>query len=166
LLNEYPDASRMTNNMGETPLQLAVETCTPWHGGLELLVESCPKALKFPRKLRMGDHGLCLSVQNPSALSSVNSYDSDENDPMMAMEGMYPFALGAVLGGVSPNKGRIPLDYTEEQKVEHLQQLKQRGLQAVRIVYGLLRSRPDVLEKYRKDVTRDYLKMLKAMEND
>ena len=31
-LKEYPEAARMTNNMGETPLQLAIETCTPWHG--------------------------------------------------------------------------------------------------------------------------------------
>lgn len=156
----------MTNNMGETPLQLAVETCTPWHGGLELLVESCPKALKFPRKLRMGDQGLCLSVLNPSALDSVASYDSDEEDPMAAMEGMYPFALSAVLGGVAKNKRRIPFDYTEEQKQQHMQHLAQKDLQAVRTVFGLLRSRPDVLEKYRKDVTRDYLRMLKQQEDD
>ena len=85
---------------------------------------------------------------------------------MAAMEGMYPFVLAAVLGGVAKNKRRIPFDYSEEQKEQHLQQLAQKDLQAVRSVYGLLRSRPDVLEKYRKDVTRDYLRMLKEQEND
>ena len=79
---------------------------------------------------------------------------------------MYPFVLSAVLGGVAKNKRRIPFDFTEEQKQQHMQHLAQKDLQAVRTVFGLLRSRPDVLEKYRKDVTRDYLRMLKEQEDD
>jgi hypothetical protein len=134
LVEEFPDATRMTNNMGETPLQLAIETCTPWHGGLELLVEACPKALKFPRKLRRDcDAGYSLSVQNHSALASVNSFDTDRTDPMLAMEGMYPFLIAAVLGGVAPHKQRAPVSYSDEMVREHEINLQKKSLQSVRV---------------------------------
>ena len=149
LLEQFPEAARMTNNCGETPLQLAVETCTPWHGGLEALVEACPKALKFPRKLRITDNGLSLAVANHSAIDSVATYDSEEPDPLEPLENMYPFLVSAVLGGVSRNKLRPPVSFSDEMAKEHYANLERKDLQAVRAVYGLLRARPEVLAKYR-----------------
>ncbi|KAL7571965.1 hypothetical protein ACA910_001627 [Epithemia clementina (nom. ined.)] len=150
LLEQFPEAARMTNNCGETPLQLAVETCTPWHGGLEALVEACPKALKFPRKLRITDNGLALAVANHSAIDSVATNDSDEPDPLEPMENMYPFLVAAVLGGVSRNKMRPPVSFSDQMAKEHYANLERKDLQAVRAVYGLLRARPEVLAKYRQ----------------
>mmetsp|Transcript_18651 Transcript_18651/g.43980 ORF Transcript_18651/g.43980 Transcript_18651/m.43980 type:complete len:1290 (+) Transcript_18651:560-4429(+) len=161
LLEQYPEAARMTNNCGETPLQLAVETCTPWHGGLETLVEACPKALKFPRKLRITDNGLSLSVAHHSAIDSVGTVDSDEADPLEDIENMYPFLVSAVLGGVSKNKRRPPVSYTDDMATEHYQNLDRKSLQAIRAVFGLLRARPEVMEKYRKLVTSEMKKKKK-----
>lgn len=154
LLEQFPEAARMTNNCGETPLQLAVETCTPWHGGLEALVEACPKALKFPRKLRITDNGLSLAVANHSAIDSIATNDSDEPDPLEPMENMYPFLVSAVLGGVSRNKLRPPVSFSDERAKEHYANLERKDLQAVRAVYGLLRARPEVLAKYRQFVVQ------------
>lgn len=153
LLGQFPEAARMTNNCGETPLQLAIETCTPWHGGLEALVQACPKALKFPRKLRITDNGLSLAVVNHSAIDSVATNDSDEPDPLEPMENMYPFLVAAVLGGVSRNKRRPPVSFSDEMAKDHYANLKRKDLQAVRAVYGLLRARPEVLAKYRQFVS-------------
>lgn len=153
----------MTNNCGETPLQLAVETCTPWHGGLETLVEACPKALKFQRKLRITDNGLSLAVANHSAIDSVGTVDSDEPDPLEPMESMYPFMIAAVLGGVSKNKRRPPVSYHDEGMAkDHYANLERKSLQAVRAVYGLLRARPEVMEKYRAMLAKEHKKKSKS----
>ena len=154
LLEQFPEAARMTNNCGETPLQLAVETCTPWHGGLEVLVEACPKALKFPRKLRITDNGLALAVANHSAIDSVATNDSDEPDPLEPMENMYPFLVSAVLGGVAKNKLRPPVSFSDEMAKEHFANLERKSLQAIRAVFGLLRARPEVLLKYRQHIAQ------------
>jgi hypothetical protein len=145
LMEQFPEAARMTNKCGETPLQLAVETCTPWHRGLETLVEACPKALKLPRKLRITDNGLSVAVHNHSAID-----DNDEPDPLEHMENMYPFLVAAVLGGVSKNKRRPPVSYTDEMATEqeHEANLKRKSLQAIQTVYGLLRQNPEALETY------------------
>lgn len=154
LLEQFPEGARMTNNCGETPLQLAVETCTPWHGGLEALVEACPKALKFPRKLRVTDNGLALAVANHTAIDSLATNDSDEPDPLEPLENMFPFLVAAVLGGVSKNKRRPPVSFSDEMAEEHYANLERKSLQAVRAVYGLLRARPEVLQKYRQQVRK------------
>ena len=155
LLEEFPEAARMTNNMGETPLLLAVESCTPWHGGLEELVKACPKALKFPRRLRRKDEAgrYQLSVPTTSALASVCSVMSDTDDPVSLTEGMYPFLIAAVVARVSESKRSNPSTFHFDQTVEeHQANLDRKDLQSVRTVFGLLRAKPSILQQYRDDV--------------
>jgi hypothetical protein len=148
LLDEYPAAARTTNNMGETALQLAIEAGTPWHGGLERLVLACPKALKFPRKLRSrtDENKTLISV---SIHSDIDSVDSENEEPEAALEGMYPFMIAAVLSRVPHSLQRDPSFLFEGQSVkEHGQNLAKKDLESVRSIYGLLRARPDALSCY------------------
>jgi hypothetical protein len=152
LLDEYPTAARTTNNMGETPLQLAIEAVTPWHGGLEVLVLACPKALKFPRKLRArtDENKTLISV---SLHSDIESVDSTDEDPERALEGMYPFMTAAVLARVPHNLQRDPSFLFEGQSAkEHEQNLAKKDLESVRSIFGLLRARPDALSCYISDL--------------
>lgn len=151
LLDEYPAAARTTNNMGETPLQLAIEAGTPWHGGLEVLATACPKALKFPRKLRSrsDENKTLISV---SLHSDIESVDSQDEDPDAALEGMYPFMVAAVVGRIPPSWQRDPSFLFEGQSTsEHEQNLARKDLESVRSVYGLLRARPEALASYLSD---------------
>jgi hypothetical protein len=152
LLDEYPAAARTTNNMGETPLQLAIEAGTPWHGGLEVLVMACPKALKFPRKLRSrsDENKTLISV---SLHSDFESVDSEDEDPEVALEGMYPFMVASVVGRIPPTLKRDPSFLFEGQSTtEHEQNLRKKDLESVRSIYGLLRARPEALASYISDV--------------
>jgi len=91
ILDAYPDAARCTNNMGETALQLAIEAGTPWYAGLATLVHACPKALKFPRKLRprTDTNSNSLSVSYHSRQDDEGDDDDSENclDPAAAIDG-------------------------------------------------------------------------------
>ena len=155
LLEEYPVAARTTNNMGETPLQLAVEAGTPWHGGLELLVRACPKALKFPRRLRHRGTDANKTALSVTLHSDLLSVDSGDEDPAAALEGMYPFMVAAVLSRVPERQRRDPSFFFEgETREEHRENLAKKDLESVRSVYGLLRARPDCLARYAADVRR------------
>jgi len=167
LLEEYPEAVRTTNNMGETPLQLAIESCTPWDGGLELLVKACPKALKFPRKLRpVSDvNKTALSTALPSDIDSVACGEDDSDDDedadqpysrqVRAVEGMYPFLVAAVLSRVPDGKRKDPsFLFADQSPEEHAKNLAKKDLQSIRSIYGLLRAKPDVLNRYRNDVRK------------
>ena len=156
LLEEYPEAARTTNNMGETALQLAIEACTPWEAGLEKLVRACPKALKFPRKLRK------VTDDNNNALSRTlhsdnASYfgDDDEDDAVQAIEGMYPFMIAAIFGKISNDRKREPsFLFANETAEDHRQSLVKKELESVRTIYGLLRARPDALQRYIDDLKK------------
>jgi hypothetical protein len=169
LLKEYPQAARMTNNMGETPLQLAIETCTAWHGGLEQLVLMCPKALRFPRRVRrLPDvNAPPLSIPNhhydQQESDSEEDEDEDEDDEnvpsfyrkgtLKAVDGMYPFLVAAALSHIPEHRRHPPPHlYNEEDaaRKEYEEQLHKKDLQSCRSIYGLLRHRAEVLELYRQ----------------
>jgi hypothetical protein len=157
LLSVNRDAARMTNNIGETPLQLAIESCTPWDGGLEDLVRACPKGLRFPRKLRdlPDEDGYAFSTPNHTSALSVLSDDSSHYDPVAAIEGMYPFLLAAVMSHVPMSRRKPPpFLYCDETPDEHEHNLAQKDLESVRSIFGLLRANPDILGKFRQDVKK------------
>jgi hypothetical protein len=83
---------------------------------------------------------------------------------MLAMEGMYPFLIAAVLGGVAPHKQRAPVSYSDEMVREHEINLQKKSLQSVRSIFGLLRARPQLLQKYRETVTQECLEMQQEEE--
>jgi hypothetical protein len=154
LLEEYPEAARMTNNMSETPLQLAIESCTPWHGGLEMLVRTCPKALKFPRRVRRSPvcNALVLSVPNQGDTVSLFSDDELSLDEMKQVEGMYPFMIAAVMSHVPPTRMEPPsFSYPDLSLEEHRANLAKKDLQSVRAIFGCLRAKPDALEMYLRE---------------
>jgi hypothetical protein len=157
LLSVNLDAARMTNNFGETSLQLAIESCTPWDGGLEDLVRACPKGLRFPRKLRdlPGGDGYAFSTPNQSAALSVCSDDSPTYDPVSAIDGMYPFSLAAVMSHVPTSRRKPPTFlYSDETPGKHENNLAQKDLESVRSIFGLLRASPTMLDRYRKDLMK------------
>jgi hypothetical protein len=50
LLKEYPEASKVFNRYGETPLELAVSTGTTWDFGVRKLCRAYPEAVCIPSK--------------------------------------------------------------------------------------------------------------------
>lgn len=153
LLQAYPSAVRMTNGLGETPLQLAVETCTPWDGGLGALALAFPKALLIQRSLEhMEDNSPlmeAIALQDDD-LGSVG-HDADEC-AVEAIRGMYPFLVAAALSHVSERKIRSTTshsDHSAAQANEKVQnQLKRKDLDSLSSIYGLLRTRPQALQLY------------------
>jgi hypothetical protein len=156
LLDEFPKAARMTNNMGETPLQLAVETCTPWDKGLELLVKAFPKALLIPRCL---DH---VTEDGPLATAialhddDVGSVGSDEDEwqteSIEAVEGMYPFMIAAALSHVSDRrKPTLSYEGSARNRADFVKSLRNKDLESLRSIYGLLRARPAALSLFLED---------------
>jgi hypothetical protein len=148
LLDEYPNAARTTNNHGETPLQLAIESCTFWDGGLERLVKACPKALKFPRKLRnvknINHNMLSVSLHN-QALTT----ERQESEFLLAINGMYPFMVAAIFGRIPESRRRAPsFLYADESAKDLHKQIERKELESLRSIYGLLRMKPDVLQRY------------------
>jgi hypothetical protein len=149
LLELYPEAARTTNNQGETPLQLAIESLTTWNGGLSVLVRTCPKALKFPRKLRsvsdINQNVLSVSLHN---LALRN--EREEEDFLRALNGMYPFMIAAVFARIPESRRRDPAFLYEGQSIEdHRLQIYMREVDSLTAVYGLLRTKPDPLARYR-----------------
>lgn len=147
LLQLYPDAAKIKNNMGETPLQLAVESKTPFHGGLEALIRVYEDALSIPRKLRAVDdeNDQLLSVD---VYDDNESVDSDWVDPVLAVEGMYPFLVAAVVSFIPVSK-RKPSFFSNQTPAQHQADLQQRELENLRTIYGLLRARPSVFGLYK-----------------
>ncbi len=147
LLQLYPEAARIKNNMGETPLQLAIESKTPFHGGLEALIRAFGDALSIPRKLRAVDdeNEQLLSVD---VYDDNESVDSDWVDPVLAVEGMYPFMVAAVVSFIPLSKRR-PSFFLNQTEAQHQADLEKRELENLRTIYGLLRARPSVFGQYK-----------------
>ena len=146
LLEAYPEASRMTNNFGETPLQLAVETCTPFHGGLEMLARASPKALGFPKQ------DSTTIGRNPSDASmdeSQSSVDSEYTEETIDESiGMPPFLLASIRACVSKTKiTRAQLHFSSTPEDIRAQIVK-KDLQSIRSIYGLLRMRPSSIQEF------------------
>jgi hypothetical protein len=156
LLNEFPKAARMSNNESASPLQLAIETCTPWDKGLEALVRAFPKALVIPRSLAncSDDSPLAKAVAfHEDDLGSVGS-DEEEwaEDALEACEGLYPFLMAGVLSHVPERRYKSPsLDMNEDSKAEYERQLQIKDLESLRAIYGLLRSKPEALTLFVED---------------
>ena len=147
LLELYPEAARIKNNMGETPLQLAIESKTPFHGGLEALIQAYGDALSIPRKLRAvdDDNEQLLSVD---VYDDNESVDSDWVDPVLAVEGMYPFLVAAVVSFIPLSK-RKPSFFSDQTPAQHQADLEKRDLENLRTIYGLLRARPRAFGQYK-----------------
>ncbi|GAX24466.1 hypothetical protein FisN_2Hh045 [Fistulifera solaris] len=147
LLQLYPEAARIKNNMGETPLQLAIESKTPFHGGLEALIRVFEDGLSIPRKLRAVDdeNEQLLSVD---VYDDNESVDSDWVDPVLAVEGMYPFMVAAVVSFIPLSKRR-PSFFLNQTEAQHQADLEKRELENLRTIYGLLRARPSVFKQYK-----------------
>jgi hypothetical protein len=153
LLEAFPKAARMTNNLGETPLHLAIETCSPWET-LDDLVRMFPAALTIPRNIEncREDSPLfkAMAYHNED-LGSVGS-DEWEPDAIESVQGMYPFMVAAVLSLVPDrrmNDSSIILHYPSREKQE--KGLQQKDLESLRSIYGLLRSKPLALELFIED---------------
>lgn len=149
LLEAFPKAARMTNNAGETPLQLAIETCVPWES-LEVLVRAFPKALTIPRCLEHcrddGPLAKAVEYQNED-LGSVGSDEDDwETNAIDAVEGMYPFMVAGVLSHVPVRKNHASAFFmTNEDRTNHEKELARKDLESLRSIFGLLRAKPEAL---------------------
>lgn len=144
LLEKYPEGARSTNNFGETPLELAIESGTPWNPGLVMLVRACPKALKFPKQPRKN------SETNTDHLKEEDDEDGDDDDDSAA--GMFPFMVAAVFDRVPESEVQDLSFLHSDLTAEELKQgIAKKDLESLRAIYGLLRARPDSLAQYRKD---------------
>jgi len=156
LLSTFPKAARMTNSLGETPLQLAIETCTPWHQGLEVLVNAFGKALLIPRSLANcpedGPLAKAMSFQADD-LGSVNSNEDEWGDePIADVEGMYPFLVAAVLSRIPERKRRASSILSAKQSAsDRKEAFENKDLESLRSIHGLLRAKPEALDLYIKD---------------
>lgn len=148
LLVLCPEAARAKNKMEETPLQLAIESRTPWEVGLKPLVDTYPGALEVPRKLRDGDddNDLLLSTE---VYDDNESVGSDWVDPLEAVEGMYPFLVAAVVAHIPDNKLKGPTYFSEASPEEYALDLVKKELESIRSIFGLLRRKPDLLSKFK-----------------
>lgn len=122
-------------------------------GGLEQLAKMCPKALRFPRRVRrLPDmNAKILSVSNHDCdQESVDSDDDLSFDAMKAVDGMYPFMVAAAMSHVPESKVRAPTFYvdSDESRKAHHEDLERKDLQSLRSIFGLLRKRPEVLQMY------------------
>lgn len=179
LLHAFPKAARMTNNVGETPLQLAIETCTPWEKGLKVLLRHCPNALLFPRKLPSSGHvnqalSSAITLMHYGENESLCSEDEDYfDDPLETVEGMYPFMLAVVLSHIPECRLHVPptilfkttssfdddcrsavvdeAGNNEKRKKSHQTSIHSKELESLRTIYGLLRSKPEALQKFRDE---------------
>jgi hypothetical protein len=153
LLEAFPKAARMTNNYGETPLQLAVETCTPWEGGLSKLVTTFPKALMLPRSLEAlpDDSPLAHAMMyHDDDLGSVGSNENEwVEESIVAVEGMYPFQIAAVLSRVPPR--RLHHQSWHQSGPIGSKQLENRDMSSLTTIFCLLRARPQALGQYVKE---------------
>ena len=151
LLEEYPKAAKIKNKMGETPLQLAIESCTLWGGGLELLVEANAEALVVPRKLRDCSDDNEMLLSRPIYEDDNESVDeSDWVDPLRAVEGMYPFMVAAVAAYVPADYLDAPsFVFSDRSPEQRKLDLETKDLESIRSIFGLLRAKPGALGMYK-----------------
>ena len=150
LMEEYPEAASVCNSMGETPLQLAIESCTPWDDGLDTLVEAYPEALTIPRSLRDCSDDNQHLLSRSFTYGDTDSVDSNWVDPLEAVEGMYPFMVAAVVAHVPDTKVNPPsFVFCDRSPEKRKDDLEKKEIESLRTVYGLLRANPEVLSMYR-----------------
>jgi hypothetical protein len=156
LLEVFPKAARMTNSLGETPLQLAIETCTPWDS-LEKLVKAFPKALTLPRCMENCQEGSPLSKAVAYHNDDVGSVGSDEaeweDEAIDAVAGMYPFMIAAVLSHVPERRtyAETLLADKDADPAECSKNLRIKELESLRSINGLLRAQPRALAMFIDD---------------
>jgi cobalamin biosynthesis protein CobT len=144
--------------LGETPLQLAIETCTPWDS-LEKLVKAFPKALTLPRCMENCPEGSPLSKAVAYHNDDVGSVGSDEAEweveAIDAVAGMYPFMIAAVLSHVPERRtyAETLLANKDADPAEYSKNLRIKELESLRSIYGLLRAQPRALAMYIDDET-------------
>jgi ankyrin repeat protein len=148
LLRLNSKVCRMKNIYGETPLQLAIESQTPYQRGIQALVRSYPGALSVPRSLR--------SVEDENAkLLSVDLYndnesvDSEWENPVLAVEGMFPFMVAAVVAVEPASWGSREIHLHGSSSVKNAEQMKKKTLASLDTIYGLLRAKPSMLGLYK-----------------
>jgi hypothetical protein len=153
LLEEYPNAAQIKNNMGETPLQLAIESCTPWDGGLEVLVRANPASLAIPRTLRECTDGNDLLLSKSLYGDDDESVDeSDWEDPLEPVQGMYPFMVAAVMAYVPEDYLNAPsFVFADRNPDQRKEDVEKKELESVRSIYGLLRAKPEALSMYKPE---------------
>ena len=147
LLRLNSKASRTKNVFGETPLQLAVESQTPYERGIQALVRANPGALCVPRSLRFvedeNDKLLSVDLYNDN-----ESIDSEWENPVLAVEGMYPFMVAAVVA-VEPATWRSREIHLDDSAPDRTAKLTRQNLASLDTIYGLLRAKPSMLGLYK-----------------
>ncbi|GAX18430.1 hypothetical protein FisN_2Lh046 [Fistulifera solaris] len=147
LLRLNPKVSRMKNIYGETPLQLAIESQTPYQRGIHALVRSYPGALSVPRSLRFvkDENAKLLSVD---LYNDNESVDSEWVNPVLAVEGMFPFMVAAVVA-LEPASLRCREIHLQNDNVTYTEKRIRKNLASLDTIYGLLRAKPRMLELYK-----------------
>lgn len=147
LLRLNTRASRIKNVFGETPLQLAIESQTPYQQGIQALLRSYPGALCVPRSLRFveDENAKLLSVD---LYNDNESIDSEWENPVLAVEGMYPFMVAAVVA-VEPASWRSREIRLRESVPDNTAKLTRQSLASLDTIYGLLRAKPCMLGLYK-----------------
>ena len=156
LLNAFPNAAGIINNLGETPLQLAVDTCTPWEQGLRALVKARGAALLIPRSIEHCTEDGALAKALAFHADDLGSVGCNEDEwgeePLVAVDGMYPFLVASVLACVPERKFRsAPLHFEDKAALDQRRGLINKDLESIRSIYGLLRSRPQALQMFLDD---------------
>jgi hypothetical protein len=169
LLEAFPKAARMTNNLGETPLQLAIETCTPW-ASLEALVKAFPRALTIPRSLeRCRDDSplaTAVSFHNDDVGSVGSDEDEWDDDAIDAVEGMYPFMVAGVLSHVPERKKHAsPFFFPDHDRGQHEKNLEKKDIESLRSIFGLLRAKPEALALFIDDEKNRRIDELESTED-
>lgn len=155
LLEAFPKAARMTNSQGETPLQLAIETCTSWDS-LDKLIKAFPKTLTIPRNLEHLDDESPLFKAVAYHNDDVGSVGSDEEEwdteAIDAVEGMYPFMVAGVLSHIPERRNYTEtLLCTEQDRRDNKKNLENKNIESLRSIYGLLRAQPNALALFIED---------------
>lgn len=168
LLEAFPKAARMTNNLGDTPLQLAIETCTPWDS-LEVLVRAFPRALTIPRSLELCREDSPLANAVALHNEDVGSVGSDEDewdeDAINAVEGMYPFMVAGVMSHVPERRNHSPsFIFAGQERGQHQKNLENKDLGSLRSIFGLLRAKPEALALFFEDEKNRCTEVLDSTE--
>lgn len=147
LLRLNSKIARIKNFYGETPLQLAIESQTPYPRGIQALKRAYPGALCLPRSLR------AVKDENEKLLSvdlydDNESIDSDWENPVLAVEGMYPFMVAAVVA-VEPASWKSREVLLETNAPDQTARWNKQHLASLETIYSLLRANPSMLGLYK-----------------
>lgn len=160
LLNEYPEGAKVQNNVGRTPLSLALESGTTWDCGVRKLVRAYPEGVALVDKTGAG-RGLYPFMLAATGGGWVGTMDgstlvssSAQADPPRTARGTNSTnAVGSYdedrNGGIVKSNGVVPVRSIKNLADMKLQSStrspKRRELMQVRTIYGLLRADPTVM---------------------